>query len=314
MAIQKTPTQVLNDSMAKNQILETVPDNWDKIQPYLSSGEVNPSFLGLTPIQKLAHYYSRFADTPFYGRSPLDALAFAEGVKQQALSPKIQREITAYDQLDLDNNDILKEWGVTPQNLRGTPNYAMPAYASHTPVDRVITRASAPKPIENTTSQPASGTGYIADADRVVTTETPASTATTTPTDTTDTDIVTKTPVYDRPAYTKAGSLLSLDELAKAIIDNKFGKGAARKQALADAGYSVDQIDAAQKLVNKTMAKPVRRAPVRKTIDAVIASSLPDAATAYQRGPYAPVVPNTSSGYAVGHEAYYDPQRGLMFR
>lgn len=311
MAIQKTPTQVLNDSIAKNQILETVPDNWVNIQPYLSSGEVNPSFLGLTPIQKLAHYYSRFSDTPFYGRSPLNALAFAEDVKQQALSPKTQREITAYDQLDLDNNDILKEWGVTPQNLRGTPNYLMPAYAKHTPVDRVISHAPASKPVENTTSQPASGTGYVTDEDRTITVGSqPASS----PVDINalEQGIIDKSGINGIASPTKQ---LSLDELAKAIINNKYGVGLARKQKLLSEGYSPEQIANAQKLVNKQMQKPVRTVPVKKNIDTVIASSLPDAATAYQRGPYVPVTPSTSSGYAVGHEAYYDPVRGqLRFR
>lgn len=117
-------------------------------------------------------------------------------------------------------------------------------------------------------------------------------------------------PKYDRPAYTKAGSLLGLDELAKAIIDNKYGVGLARKQKLLSEGYSPEQINAAQKLVNKQMQKPVRTTPVvKKTVDAVITPTVNTTASVVQE----PVRQGyNSSGYATGHEAYYDPISGQL--
>lgn len=117
---------------------------------------------------------------------------------------------------------------------------------------------------------------------------------------------------YPRPAYTKAGSLLGLDELAKAIMAGKFGNGAARKQALANAGYSANQIAQAQALVNKSIPKPVRTAPVvKKTVDTVIAPTV-------NTNTAAPVVTEpvrqryNPSGYIAGHEAYYDPISGQL--
>lgn len=298
MAIQKTSTQILNDAIANNQILENIPYNWALASPYLNSGEINPAFLGLTPVQKLAHYYSRISGTPFYGKNPLDALAFAEDVKRQSSLPKT-KEITAYDQLDLDNNDILKEWGVTSQNLRGTPNYSMPEYAKPVPIDEVITNTSTSKPTE----------------DSIVTAETPTSTA--------DTDVVIKSPVYDRPAYTNKKDLLSLDELAKVIIaGNKYGNGEARKQALMNEGYTPEEIKNVQQIVNKSMRKPVVKANtvtnpvIKNNVDSVIARPT------VTNTPVQPVnntnnVPTgyNPSGYATGHEAYYDPIAGqLKFR
>ena len=118
---------------------------------------------------------------------------------------------------------------------------------------------------------------------------------------------------YPRPAYTyapKTDSLLGLDELAKAIINNQYGVGLARKQKLLSEGYSPEQIDAAQKLVNKQMQRPVRTAPVVKnTVDAVISPTVNTNTTA-------PVVTEpvrqgyNPSGYVTGHEAYYDPISG----
>lgn len=102
--------------------------------------------------------------------------------------------------------------------------------------------------------------------------------------------------------------MLSLDELARAIMAGKYGNGAARRQALTNAGYTADEIAKAQQLVNRSMP----RARPTNSVDAVISSSMPDVVTAYQRGA---TTPNVSSGYATGHEAYYDPIAGqLRFR
>lgn len=102
--------------------------------------------------------------------------------------------------------------------------------------------------------------------------------------------------------------MLSLDELARAIMAGKYGNGATRRQALTNAGYTADEIAKAQQLVNRSMP----RARPANSVDAVISSSMPDVVTAYQRGA---ATPNVSSGYATGHEAYYDPIAGqLRFR
>lgn len=71
-------------------------------------------------------------------------------------------------------------------------------------------------------------------------------------------------------------SLLSTQDLAKAIIAGKYGNGANRISALTGLGYSKDQIGAAQKAVNQMLRRPVRRqVPSRATrtsIDEVIAN------------------------------------------
>lgn len=119
-------------------------------------------------------------------------------------------------------------------------------------------------------------------------------------------------PNYDRPDYTKKGSLLGLDELAKAIMAGEFGNGTKRRQRLMDAGYTPEEIANAQKLVNQTMVKPVTRTrPVaRRNVDSVIAKpAVTNTPVQSVNTNYAP------SGYAVGHEAYYDPIAGqLRFR
>lgn len=272
-----------------------VPDGrWQYIQPYYSSGEINPAFLALSPVQKLAHYYSRL---PGYNKNPLMTLQYAEEAKRQSLLPR-DHSNNEYTLLDLENNPILKEWGVTTQNLRGTPNYNMPSYAMPVSIDEVITDNQPKQQVDTPVSEPQNTTS----ATPIVTT---------TPTTAADTDIAIKTPVYDRPDYTKGKSLLSLDELAKAIIAGEFDNGVKRKQRLMNAGYTADEIAKAQQLVNKSMPKIKSNKP-NKSIDAVISSSMPDVVTAYQRGV---TTPNVSSGYATGHEAYYDPVKGqLRFR
>lgn len=142
---------------------------------------------------------------------------------------------------------------------------------------------------------------------------------TTTPTNTADTDIAVKTPVYDRPDYTKGKSLLGLDELAKAIMAGEFGNGAKRKQRLMNAGYTPEEIANAQKLVNKTIAKPATRTNARTSTTRPVARRNVDSVIARPTVVNTPVQPvNTNyapSGYAVGHEAYYDPIAGqLRFR
>lgn len=118
-------------------------------------------------------------------------------------------------------------------------------------------------------------------------------------------------PKYDRPDYTKSKSLLGLDELAKAIMAGEFGNGTMRRQRLINAGYTPEEITNAQKLVNQTMAKPVTRTRTvaRRNVDSVITKPTVTNVPVQSVNTYAP------SGYAIGHEAYYDPVSGqLKFR
>lgn len=108
--------------------------------------------------------------------------------------------------------------------------------------------------------------------------------------------------------YPKEGSststsaaLLDTASLAKAIMQGQFGNGAARRQALTNAGYSPEQIQAAQQTVNQQMRRPVRRTTPRRDINSVVATPVQQPVQQVVQPGFIP------SGYATGHEAYYDP-------
>lgn len=130
---------------------------------------------------------------------------------------------------------------------------------------------------------------------------------------------------YDRPAYTQpteeqvANSVphMSAEELATGIVAGKFGNGAARRAQLAQMGYSPEEIAAAQQIINQRL-RSSRVPNGRRSLDVVIANkpvadSVPGAALAYQQG--LPVQSEFNpSGYAKGHETYYDPRKGFQYR
>ena len=111
------------------------------------------------------------------------------------------------------------------------------------------------------------------------------------------------------------------DAVAKEIIRNRYGAGANRRKALAEAGYTPEQIALAQQRVNQMMRPSDGRRPVDSVIaNKPIASSIPSAAMAYQQAYNSPQPVNlpqqayAPSGYATGHEVYYDPMRGFQYR
>ena len=144
--------------------------------------------------------------------------------------------------------------------------------------------------------------GYITDGDKTISfTENPnGKTVTKTAAEGPLSVHTVEYPKKGSPTPTPA-ALLDTTSLAKAIMQGQFGNGAARRQTLTNAGYSPEQIQAAQQVVNQQMRRPVRRTTPRRDINSVVA-------TPVQQSVQQAVQPEVNlSGYATGHEAYYDP-------